>query len=351
MLVGKALCTEPSRILNCRTVCNMQQDYNLDSRKLTSSPIPSVLILNAFPDWLKPTASKLTTIVNRIYVSRCMRHLKPMFTQRIADAEALERNPNSKSPLPNDLIAWAINDALDRGEGLESLLIGRLFMVNFAAVETSTATITNTLYDLFTMAPEEKFAEGVQEEAVSVLKNVGDHAKKEDVLKLVRTNSTIRETLRQRTIFVALKRQVTTPDGVTMDDGLQYICRRAPDSPYPQLVSTTLMTSGPMRQDTTLFAIVRSRKRPPRTGKQIHPPRPIRWRQRATTTCPLALEGIRPPSGSFAADEMKLIIGHIFQRYELKYVDPKRVGQSPIANLNADILIRRRPEMLPTKGM
>lgn len=89
-------------------------------------------------------------------------------------------------------------------------------MVNFAAVETSTTTITNTLYNLFTMAPEENFAKGVQEEALSVLKNVGDHAKKEDVLKLVRTDSAIKEMLRQRTIFVALQRQVIAPNSVTM---------------------------------------------------------------------------------------------------------------------------------------
>ena len=329
------------------------EGYNLDSRNLTLSLIPSALVLNAFPDWLKRTASKLTTVVNRIYVSKCMRRLEPMFTQRIADAEALKKNPNSSGPLPNDLITWAVNDALDRGEarqGLESLLIGRLFMVNFAAVETPTATITNTLYDLFTMAPEKNFAEAVQEEALSVFKNnVDAHVSKEDVLKLVRTDSAIKETLRQRTIFVALQRQVTAPNGVTMDDGLHF-----PVGSRLAISAIGVHNDDDFWTDATRYDAFRHC----RMGKagedgKVNPTSTASHGLAAASDhfMPFGLGRHSCPGKSFAADEMKLIIGHIFQRYELKYVGPKRVGTTPIADLNANISIRRRPETLPIKVM
>jgi cytochrome P450 len=326
------------------------------------SCIPSALVLNAFPDWLKPTASKLTTIVSRIYVERCMRYLNPMFTQRIADAEALKKDPNSRAPLPNDLITWAVNDALDRGEareGLERLLIARLFMVNFAAVETSTATITNTLYDLFTMAPEENFAEAVQGEALSVFKNVGDPPNKEDVLKLVRIDSAIKETLRQRTIFVALQRQVVDPNGVTTDEGL-YL----PGGSRLAISAIGVHNDDDYWADATRYDAFRHCQISKKTtenskadsGKAENgQPNPLQTFSHSLAAAsehymPFGLGRHSCPGRTFAADEMKLIIGHIFQRYDIKYVGQQRVGTTPIANLNADILIRRRPETLPTRA-
>ncbi|KAF2149266.1 cytochrome P450 [Myriangium duriaei CBS 260.36] len=342
MMVGKLLCR--------------YKDYNLNSRRVTWTIMPCAFSTGAFPEWIKPYTSKLTMFVVHRYIRRCSAYLAPMFRNRINEYETLQKEAMSTDKLPNDFITWAVKDALDRNEdqnGLIKLLIGRFFLVNFAAVETSTRSIVSTFYDLLTFPPSADFAKGVQEEAISVLRKSGPVVK-DDVNGLVRIDSAIKESLRFQNIFVALQRQVTAPKGTTTDTGL-YL-------PYGSRICISAIG---VHNDSD-FWVDAGRYDPLRHIRSVdrHPEETNGHAQNSTSPAvhaqsltsasecymPFGLGRHSCPGRMFAADQMKLIIGHVFEKYEIKYVGEPRKDISITPDLDKDIVIRRRPETMPGKG-
>jgi len=307
-----------------------------------------------FPDFIKPVASKFTTFFNRIYVSRCARYLQPVMLQRLADVEAMNKDPNGRPALPNDLITWLVEDSLHRGEprkGLENLLIGRLFMANFAAIETTTMTITSTLFDILSSSPAKKFAETLREEALNMLKASDGQPKKEDLLRMVRTDSSMKETLRLHAIFKALAREVTAPKGVTMENGLHL-----PKGSRVCISSHGLHNDESIYPNATTydaFRYSRVLEQPAENGTES--PKPLSQSLAATSEVylPFGHGKHSCPGRFFAADEMKLVFAYIFSKYEIMPIEEKRsdlaIGFFPTPAFNGPIKIRRRPETVPSK--
>ena len=69
-------------------------------------------------------------------------------------------------------------------------------MINLVAIHSTSLTTSNTLLDLFSSKPSEGFVDGLREESERVLAGTKGTWTKEAVAKLVRVDSTIKESMR-----------------------------------------------------------------------------------------------------------------------------------------------------------
>lgn len=142
----------------------------------------------------------------------------------MADLQRKQREPDFKYEEPNDFMTWLIRDALKRGDQVElkpEILALRVLVVNFAAIHTSTFTVTNTLIDLIASPPEMGFLDGIREEAERVLKESNGVWTKAGLAKMIRVDSAIRESMRLSGFSSrGLVRKVKPDAGVTLEDGL-----------------------------------------------------------------------------------------------------------------------------------
>lgn len=142
----------------------------------------------------------------------------------MADMERKRQDPDYKYEEPNDFLTWQIRDVLRRGDPSEQtpeMISHRVLIVNFAAIHTSTFTVTNTLIDLFSAPPEKGYLEGIREEAQRILNEYNGVWTKPGLAKMIRVDSAIRESMRLSGFSSrGLVRKVVSDEGVTLEDGL-----------------------------------------------------------------------------------------------------------------------------------
>ena len=174
------------------------------------------------PNLLKPLLGRLISLPNRYHYWKCSKHLVPLVRQRLRDTGL--RKDQADNEAPNDFITWAIQDAQDAPDGKKhtpEFISYRIIDVNFAAIHTSTFTITNVLFDLVSSPPEKGFLAGIREEAERVLREENGQWTKAGLSKMVRIDSAIRESMRYSGIFSrGAIRKVVAKDGLTLEDGL-----------------------------------------------------------------------------------------------------------------------------------
>ena len=181
-------------------------------------------ILSLLPDFLKPVLAWLVIVPNRIHYNKAARHLIPVIEKRIEEIKSHELNPDDHYKEPNDFISWSIHEVENEQDPSESdpALIAKRFMaVNFASIHTTSLTMTNTLLDLSASPPEECFIEEIREEVERVYCEHGGKWTKEALAKLIRVDSTIRESMRLHNfVSYGVQRRVVAENGVRMDNGL-----------------------------------------------------------------------------------------------------------------------------------
>lgn len=127
-------------------------------------------------------------------------------------------NPASKVVIPDNYISWHIQTALAEGrkKELDPAMISRFLMpIEFAAIHTTTLTITMTLFDLFGSDPKKAFIEGIREEAERVFKEHKGVWSKKALTKLVRADSAIRESMRYSNFGTrGVQRKVIAKEGI-----------------------------------------------------------------------------------------------------------------------------------------
>ncbi|KAK4983742.1 hypothetical protein LTR66_008721, partial [Elasticomyces elasticus] len=121
-------------------------EYLSNMGKFASDVITSMTLLSFIPRMLKPIFGPLFTLPNHWHYRKTAKYTVPLFKRRLAQIEAA-----GKDAVPNDYVTWYINVAKAEGRTLEldPVLASRYLMpINFAAIHTTTFTITNTLFDL-----------------------------------------------------------------------------------------------------------------------------------------------------------------------------------------------------------
>ena len=184
----------------------------------------SAQIIKLFPSFLKPIIGPIVTLPNRYHLRQCAKYTVPIVKQRLADMEKKRQNPDHTYEIPNNFLTWQIRNAMKRCDAIEQtpeILSHRLLVLNFAAIHTSTFTVTNTLIDLFSSPPEKGYLEGIREEAQRVLNEGNGVWTKAGLAKMIRVDSAVRESMRLSGFSSrGLVRKVMSDGGITLEDGL-----------------------------------------------------------------------------------------------------------------------------------
>ena len=327
-------------------------------------------LIRLFPDFVKPVVAPFITIRNRLHLRRCVKHLAPVITQRQDDMERKRNDPTFKFDEPNDFITWAIHmaqNASDPHERTAEMIAHRIVVVNFAAIHTSTMTITNVLFDLVASPPGRGYLEGIREEVERVLEEDNGNWTKAGLAKLVRTDSAIRESMR-RSGFIskAVTRLVVAKDGVTMQNGLHL--------PHGSILGTSAYS---VQMDPAIYehaedydAFRFSRPREAFANRQVSSDEDAQAQKSPTGEA--AREDLSEllkhknlsmvttgdtflsfghgrhacPGRFFAANELKLLLAYMALNYDIKPIavrpPQKWMGDTVLPPMKATISIKRR---------
>ncbi|KAF9001314.1 cytochrome P450 [Cyathus striatus] len=173
--------------------------------------ILSAVIINHTPKVLQPLMGRLVSPL-KYYQRNGMKHLGEILTHRVEMKKEYGKDWEDK---PDDLISWLIDEA--EGDMLEpENLVMRILFLNFAAIHTTSITLTNALFDLATYP---QYIQELREEAKEAIGNEG--WSKAGIAKLHKLDSFIRESMRVSGLAgISLMRKVIHPRGFKFSNGV-----------------------------------------------------------------------------------------------------------------------------------
>ncbi|KAK4444584.1 cytochrome P450 [Podospora aff. communis PSN243] len=304
-------------------------------------------ILKATWEPIRPVAAFFLTIPLRITMRNWTAVLRDEIETRMAVYNARQRDPEKKSaePEPNDFLQWSIHQAMASGDPYmwkTSTLAARILLVNFAAIHTSTMSITGAILDL--VASKQEYIDELREEIESVLAEHGGEWNKRALAKMEKLDSVMRESARLNSfVTIGLPRRVVAKDGITTPSGVKLPYNSTvivpsytvlhDDERYPDAEEFKPFRFAEQRSDETVGYVKRA-------GKQF-----------ATTSTDFLTFGhgrYACPGRFFAANELKLILGHVVMNYDFEVTGKgsrprnKWYGMVRIPPMEAKIRIRKR---------
>lgn len=316
---------------------------------LANCVFPSALLLRFFPSFLHPLLAHLTTIVNRIYKRKTLKVLKPYIEQQI-DVVQNDMIRGQKTVHQNDILTWVIADALRQNEprkGLVDRICCRVFTVIFAAIETTTLTMSNTVLDLCASNPSVQVWKGLAEEGHRIFSSCAGNAPDQAMVNsLVRADSALKETLRLRTSIKALAMQVTAPGGITLDGGNL----RLPQGSRLSVSSWGIHHDEEIYPNASTFDAFRFsqlREGGESADAAISENDNKHLMVSASETyLPFGMGRHSCPGRYFAAIELKLFLAYLAVNYDIKLADERPafvgIGHFPMPPLNEKLMIRRK---------
>jgi cytochrome P450 len=144
-----------------------------------------------YPTWLRPWVvphfSETRRVIN--LRARAKSFLSPAFSEQI---EAKENGAPPSARMQDTLVSWMIKYVTPRHMNVESLVRHQLG-ITWAAIHTTTHALTNILFDLATW-PE--YQDGLRKELESVLENCDEILTQQDLLRLEKMDSFMKESQR-----------------------------------------------------------------------------------------------------------------------------------------------------------
>jgi cytochrome P450 len=217
-----SLCAQPIRMAN--HVLSGRNTTYLSLAQKYSQDIPfAALIIRQLPHALRPVLAPFVTLPNKYHVRQIRQHLDPIIETRLTELDPEKGGFKAK---PNDFLQWSINNAQTRlsdkpEEMSPHILAGRLLVMNFAAIHTSTFAITNLIFDLVSAAPSLHYLEELREEAASIFAEDKGVWTKRGLSKMYKIDSALRESLRLRSFAsVGMVRRVVAEAGVDTPEGI-----------------------------------------------------------------------------------------------------------------------------------
>jgi cytochrome P450 len=198
------------------------EDYLANMGSFAQDVMGVVVAMQFVPSFLAPVFGPLCAIPNTIHYKRVAKYTVPLIKQRLADIAKKDSDPDYKWEEPDDYITWHIRLARSEGKTreLEPEMMSRFLMpLSFAAIHTTTFTITNTFFDLLGSDPARNFMAGLREEAERVFKDEKGIWTKAGLNRLVRADSAIRESMRVSNFLTrGVMRKVVTKEGLKNED-------------------------------------------------------------------------------------------------------------------------------------
>ncbi|KAJ5519612.1 hypothetical protein N7463_000065 [Penicillium fimorum] len=338
------------------------EDYIRGAVGLGMAVMPETVFQDLVPRPLKGPLSLVVKWINHFYMARFNRHLQPIVRERIQAVQQMEETVGKKaeedmsenldqkpSSLPNDFLTWIVQRAVRRGESpavIEQRVIARVGMANLASIETTTNTMSKCLADITTLGEAQGYRALVTAEAHKVLRDCQNLPVKKDVEKLVHIENALKESLRLAVVFPGLIRQVTSPTGATLEDGLHlpygarirvaaYAIHRD-DDVWPDAI-----TYNPARYESPQAPADQTTAKTPSSRLPMS--------RASESFLSFGLGKRACPGRFFVTDELKLLFAHMFTKYEIQIipVPPSKAGiftELTLRGPQEHLLIRRRSE-------
>ncbi|EME83528.1 uncharacterized protein MYCFIDRAFT_137028, partial [Pseudocercospora fijiensis CIRAD86] len=308
-----------------------------------------VMLVQLSPKLMQPIVGHLASIPNRLVVWQCKKMTLPVIEKRLADIEHEGKNSEEKghTDIPDDYLTWQIRLAKERGDAKEydaDWITRRLMPLEFAAIHTSSFTIANILLDLLGSDPKLGYIEAIREEAETVYREANGQWTKQDLARMVKTDSAIRESMRVSGFGVrGVQRKVIDKNGLKDEEGWT--------APYGSLIATDVWTRhhdpaiypDPYRYDAFRFS--RAREQEDYLKSQS-------LSLISTSDRFLAFGHGRHacPGRFFINLEMKLLLAYLVMNYDFQYLQKRPentiTGEVIMPPMKAGISFRRRPNSL-----
>ncbi|KAH8828884.1 cytochrome P450 [Flagelloscypha sp. PMI_526] len=314
MIVGLPLCRN--------------RDFLDTNIKYTMQVSTSAVLVRMFPSFLRPLAAKIVCSTHGSY--RSLRKIvEPMLQERLDNDEQFGKCYAGR---PNDLVSWLLEVAQGSQRTIRDLCI-RILAANFAALHTTTMTVTHALFDL---ATNPQYINPLREEVEAVTNEHG--WSKASLHKMKKLDSLVKESSRMWGIAATSSaRQVmkefsfsngqVIPPGYVLNFTARAIHRNEANFENPHEFK-------PFR-----FADMRDEE-----GQGV-------FHSFVTLEPDFVLFGIPNrhacPGRFFAATEIKGILAHLITMYDFKFEDGQRpknleFGEVLSPNPTAKLLFRKR---------
>jgi len=331
VFVGKPKCRDPALLVEGM---GYAQDVPLTSTVLRMVWKP-----------IRPVVALFLTLPIRFRTRRFEKILMPEIEKRLADYDARQRDPEKKShvPEPNDFLQWTIKQAKDSGDPYlwkPTTLAGRILLLNFAAIHTSSFTITSAILEL--AASEQECIDELRAEIEGVLAEHGGEWNKRALAKMQKLDSVMRESARLNSfVTIGLSRAVVAKEGIVTPSGVKIPCGvtvNVPSYPvfqdndiYPDAQEFKPFRFAEQRSDESVDYVKRAAKAFATTGTDY-----------------LAFGHGRNacPGRFFAANELKLMLAHLVLSYDIELGGSRPrnswFGLNRVPPLQATIRIKKR---------
>ena len=312
--------------------------------------------LRMYPSLIKPLVAPFYTKRTRAHTKAFYDVLMPEIRQRLQEYDQYQekngqqqQGVNNSTGYHNDFLQWSIPQAKahrDPRMAEPSTLAGRVLMLNFGAIHTTSFTITHAVFDLFSSSQET--VDELRDEIARVLAQNEGQWNKKALLQMEKLDSLVRETLRLNMASTfGVPRLVIGEDGFTTRSGVRIprgniIAVPGKNIGRDEALYPEADTYRPFR-----FADKRRRSRG-EDGQEVEYVK--RARQAAATTdagfLPFGHGKHACPGRFFAVAQLKLILGYLVMNYDVEMLKERPadiyVGVAKLPPLGGKIRVRRR---------
>ncbi|KAI1415223.1 cytochrome P450 [Hypoxylon sp. FL1857] len=355
-IIGQAT----NRVFIGLPLCRNQDLLDMGIAYAQDVPMSSTA-LRFTPSLLRPLMAPFITLPNRIHTRKFYSILRPEVERRLREYDARRADPETKAAdkEPNDFLQWSIKQAKTSGDPYlmkPDTLAGRILLLNFASIHTSSFAITHAILDL-AASKQDNFDE-LRAEISAVLMEHGGEWNKRALAAMEKLDSVMRESQRLNSfVTVATSRTVVKKDGIDTPDGVHIPRGTVVCAPSYPVFHDPAMYPEPDKFKPFRFAEKRavpsSAAAADQNGqkKEEEPSSYVqRARQAFATTspeyCAFGHGRHACPGRFFASSELKLMLAYIIMNYDIQ-IQEKRpenfwFGMNRIPPMKATIKVRRR---------
>ncbi|KAH9942851.1 cytochrome P450 [Amylocystis lapponica] len=303
------------------------KDYLGIATGFTSEVVRARAIMNLFPAVLLPIVGRVFSFPRKS-VRHGIVHFKPIIEERL---KQLEQYGDAWTEKPNDMLMWLIEEGHARGNSMEAI-VRKIMLLNFAAIHTSSDSITHALYHL---AANPEYIQPLREEVEDAVRDGG--WTKDSLTKMARLDSFMRESQRVNGINCVSVSRMALQD-ITLSNGIRipagtFVAADAIGAHHNEDKYTDPRVFDPFR-----FSSIREGSEGTR----------VQYVNASVDYIPFGIGAHACPGRFFAASELKTILAHIVLNYDVKFERegerPSNVwlGQTIAPAKDATVLFRRR---------
>jgi cytochrome P450 len=305
----------------------------------------TAVVLRLTPPILRPLIAPLVTLPQKIATWRFFNALRPEVERRLR-----EREQNKY----NDFLQWIIDAAIQSGDQYmlkPDTIMGRVLLLNFLSIHTSTLALTYVLFDLTTTAPAD--IEELRTEITTALRAHGGKWNKRTLGDMPKLDSVFRESQRiNPPATIGSPKLITAPKGVTTPSKVHL-----PYGTYLGIMGYPVLRDPALYPEPETFKPFRFADRCEAADEEGLQLEKARQAWTATTSHTYSTFGTGRhacPGRFFASTSIKVFLAYILMNYDIEE-QPERppapsFGTVLVPPLKATVRFRRRKEPLYNLG-